>query len=140
MDSYKNILHKLSAFITKYYTTQIIKGAFVFVALALLFFLSVLALEYFLWLGSTARLVLLISSLVVTLLLLVRYLIIPITYLLRLQKGLDLSVASRIIGNHFPEVGDHLVNLLDLAERQTQIGAIACKYRAALKETFAYPF
>ena len=116
MNSYKNILHKLSAFITKYYTTQMIKGAFVFVALALLFFLSVLALEYFLWLGSTARLVLLITSLTVTLLLLVRYLIIPITYLLRIQKGLDLKVASRIIGNHFPEVGDHLINLLDLAD------------------------
>ncbi len=116
MDSYNNILHKLSAFISKYYYTQMIKGAFVFVALALLVFLGILALEYFLWLNSPIRLMLLIGSVIVTLVLGLKYLIMPGIYLLRLKKGLNLKEASKIIGNHFPEVGDHLINLLDLAE------------------------
>jgi len=93
-----------------------IKGGFVFVALALLFFIIILSLEYFLWLDSFARLMLLIALSAVTLFLLIRHLIMPGIYLLRIKKGLDLKQASRIIGDHFPEVGDHLINLLDLAE------------------------
>ena len=140
MDSYKNILHKLSAFITKYYTTQMIKGVFVFVAVALLFFLCVLTLEYFLWLGSTARMVLFISSLIVTLLLLVRYLIIPVIYLLRIQKGLDLKTASGIIGNHFPEVGDHLINLLDLADDKQKSELLLASIEQRSKRLSPVPF
>lgn len=140
MDSYNSILHKLSAFITKYYTTQMIKGAFVFVALALLFFLSALALEYFLWLGSTGRLVLLIASLIATLFLLVWYLIIPVTYLLRIQKGLDLKVASRIIGKHFPEVGDRLINLLDLAEDKQRSELLLASIEQRSKQLTPIPF
>ncbi len=140
MESYKNILHKLSAFVTKYYTTQMIKGAFVFVALALLFLLGLLALEYFLWLGTTARLVLLITFFGGTLFLLVKYLIVPIAYLFRLKKGLDLKVASRIIGNHFPEVGDHLINLLDLAEDKQKSELLLASIEQRSKRLSPIPF
>ncbi len=92
-------------------------------ALGLLFFLSVMSLEYFLWMGSTARLILLLVFFTGVTLLLIRYVIIPFAYLFRIRKGLSFKQASGIIGNHFPEVGDHLINLLDLAEdtHQTEL-------------------
>ncbi|WP_373017278.1 DUF4175 family protein [Muriicola sp.] len=115
MESYNGILDKLSGFITKYYRTRMIKGAFLFLTLGLLFWLLLLSLEYILWMGTTGRLVLFLMAIGGTLFLLVNYLGIPLMYLLRVRKGLSLKEAARIIGNHFPEVGDRLVNLLDLA-------------------------
>ncbi|GGD50120.1 DUF4175 family protein [Muriicola marianensis] len=115
MESYNGILDKLSGFITKYYRTRMVKGAFLFLALGLLFWLLLLSLEYFLWMGTTGRMVLFLMAIGGTLFLLVNYLGIPLMYLLRVRKGLSLKEAARIIGDHFPEVGDRLVNLLDLA-------------------------
>lgn len=85
-------------------------------ALGLLFFLAVLAIEYFLWLGSLQRLVLFFVFVAVELLLLFKYILVPIFYLSRLKSGITKKEASRIIGNHFPEVGDSLLNLLELSE------------------------
>ncbi|NER09930.1 hypothetical protein SAMN06265375_101546 [Muriicola jejuensis] len=115
MESYNAILGKLSVFITKYYKTRMIKGAFLFVSMGLLFLLLLVSLEYFFWLGSGARLALFLLATAGTLFLLIRYLGIPLLYLFRLKQGLSLKEAARIIGNHFPEVGDRLVNLLDLS-------------------------
>lgn len=50
--------------------------------------------------------------------LLVRFIVVPLIYLFRLKKGLSNKEASRIIGKHFPEVDDKLLNLLDLAENK----------------------
>ena len=48
--------------------------------------------------------------------LLFRYVLTPIFFLFRLRKGIDNKEASLLIGKHFPDVGDKLYNLLDLAE------------------------
>ena len=78
--------------------------------------MGVLSLEYFLWLNSTGRFILFIAFFGVIAFSLIKYIITPIFYLLRIRNGLSLKQASLLIGNHFPEVGDRLYNLLDLAE------------------------
>ena len=87
-----------------------------FITLGLLFFLSITAVEYFLWLGSTARLGLLVVFVVAGLVLLYSYILTPLFYLLKLKKGISNREASMLIGKHFPSVNDKLVNLLDLAD------------------------
>ena len=116
MNSYHNILDKLKQFTQKFYTKMLIKGVLLFLALGLLFFIVIMAVEYFLWLNSTGRLLLLLVFLGVELFLLYRYIMVPISYLLRLKKGIDNKQASLLIGKHFSLVGDKLYNLLDLAE------------------------
>jgi hypothetical protein len=47
---------------------------------------------------------------------LIKYIIIPLFYLFKIKQGISAKEASLLIGRHFPEVGDRLFNLLDLAE------------------------
>ena len=116
MNSYRNILDKLNGFTKKYYGKMLIKGILLFLALGLIFFFIVLGVEYFLWLDSTWRLVLLLLFIGVELYLLFRYILTPLIFLFRLKQGINNKQASVLIGKHFPEVGDKLYNLLELAE------------------------
>ncbi len=116
MRHYLNILRKLEVFGRKYYTKSLIKGIVLFLAIGTLFTLVVISLEYWLWIDSTGRRWMFIAGVLVLLYLFIRHIGLPLVYLLRLKKGITPKEASRIIGQHFPEVGDKLYNLFDLAE------------------------
>ncbi|MAU26274.1 MAG: hypothetical protein CMH48_05570 [Muricauda sp.] len=116
MGSYDKILDKLNGFITKYYRKLLVKGLLLFLSFGLLFFLVALSLEYFFWMGSTARLVLLLSVIAFEGYLLYHFVLTPIFYLFRIKKGISNKQASLLIGKHFPHVDDKLYNLLELAE------------------------
>lgn len=116
MDKSSIIYEKLEAFIKKFYTNELIRGTIFFVGLGLLYFLFTLFVEYFLWLKPTARTILFWSFVAVEIYLLLRFILFPVFKLFKLQKGIDYSEASRIIGNHFSEVGDKLTNFLQLSQ------------------------
>ena len=106
MNNFNNIQTKLEQFIAKYYTNELIKGAILFFSIGLLYFLATLLIEHFLWLNSTGRTLLFWLFIAVELFLFIKFIAIPISRLLKLQKGIDYLDASKIIGNHFPEVND----------------------------------
>ncbi len=116
MGIYDNILHKLNVFIRKHYTQKLIKGVLLFLAIGLLFFLAVMGIEYALWLNSTGRFILLLVFVATELFLLFAYIITPLFYLFKVKKGISPKDAALLIGKHFPNVGDKLYNLLDLAD------------------------
>ncbi|PCJ97754.1 MAG: hypothetical protein COA50_04655 [Flavobacteriaceae bacterium] len=116
MDSYDDILKKLSLFVKKYYTKVLLRGIILFVSFGLLYFLVTLGVEYFLWLNSIGRLILFFLFVVVELCLLYKYILVPLFYLFKLKRGISNKYASILIGRHFPEVDDKLYNLLDLAD------------------------
>ena len=89
-------------------------------ALGALYFIVILGVEYFLWLNSNGRFVLFLMFLFVEVFLLYYYIAIPITYLLKLKKGISNKEASILIGKHFSGIGDKLYNLLDLAEDENK--------------------
>ncbi|WP_047417692.1 hypothetical protein [Cellulophaga sp. Hel_I_12] len=120
MSNYIRIQDKLQGFIKKYYTLQLVKGVILFLSLGALIFFFVVSLEYFLWLGSVGRLMLLLVLGAFESVLLYRYILVPVLYLLKLKKGLTDSTASNIIGKHFPEINDKLYNLVDLAGQPKQ--------------------
>ncbi len=95
---------------------MLVKGTLLFLVLGLLFLIVILGVEYFLWMNSTGRLILLLAFIIVEGYLLFRYILTPLFYLFRIKKGISNKQASVLIGTHFPEVGDKLLNLLDLAE------------------------
>jgi hypothetical protein len=110
------IYHKLEQFIKKFYTNELLRGTIFFVGIGLLYFLFTLFVEYFLWLKPTARTILFWTFVVVELFLLFRFILFPIFKLFKLQKGINYDDASKIIGNHFSEVGDRLTNFLQLSQ------------------------
>ncbi|WP_027138083.1 DUF4175 family protein [Gaetbulibacter saemankumensis] len=120
MNHFKNIQIKLEAFIRRYYLNQLIKGAILFVAIGLLYFLFTLFIEHMLWLSVNARTFLFWFFVVVELALLVKFILLPSAKLFKLQKGIDYIEASKIIGRHFPEVNDKLLNVLQLNNSSDQ--------------------
>ncbi len=99
---------------------MLLTGTLLFLALGLMFFLFILGIEYFLWLNSTGRLLLFLLFIGIELLLLIRFIIIPLTYLFRIKRGITHKEASLIIGKHFKGIDDQLYNLLDLADNNTK--------------------
>ena len=114
------IYQKLEAFIRKFYTNELIRGTIFFIGLGLLYFLFTLFIEYFLWLKPMGRTVLFWTFIVVEVYLLFRFILFPIFKLCKLQKGIDYNQASTIIGNHFTEVSDKLINFLQLSNPNNQ--------------------
>lgn len=114
LNTYNKILQKLHGFIRKYYTNELIKGSILFLAFGLLYFIFTLFVEYFLWLKPTARTILFWLFIAVEVSLLIKYIVIPVFKLAGLTKGLSANDASKIIGTHFSEVDDKLLNMLQL--------------------------
>ncbi len=116
MDNFKNIQEKLERFIKRYHTNELLKGAILFFAIGLLYFLFTLLIEHFLWLNTTARTVLFWLFIAVELALLAKFVAIPLAKLFKLKKGIDYQQAAKIIGEHFPEVDDKLLNVIQLKD------------------------
>lgn len=117
MSTENSIYSKLEDFIKKFYTNELIKGTLLFIGLGLLYFIFTLLVEYFLWLPTTGRSILFWLFIGVETLLLIRFIAFPIFKLVKLQKGIDYEQAATIIGNHFSEVQDKLLNFLQLIDQ-----------------------
>jgi hypothetical protein len=118
-NGYLSLIQKLDAFIRKYYKNQLIRGGMYFATATLLFFLLVITLEYFGRYQSGIRALLFYLFLSFTLFCLIRFILIPLSKLYKLGKGLDHQQASILIGNHFPQVKDKLLNVLQLKKDTT---------------------
>ena len=118
--NFKTIQNKLEAFIRRYYTNELLKGTILFFAIGLLYFLFTLFVEHILWLNTTARTILFWLFVTVETALLIKFIAIPLAKLFKLQKGIDYQDASKIIGKHFPEVNDKLLNVLQLHQNKLQ--------------------
>ncbi len=140
MNSYHNILNKLSQFTSRYYSKMLVKGILLFLAFGLLFFMVILGVEYTLWLNSNGRLILLMIFVAVELFLFFKYIATPLFYLFKLKKGISNKEASVFIGKHFPEVGDKLYNLLDLAEDPNQSELLLASMEQRSKKLDPIPF
>ncbi|MEW5676501.1 hypothetical protein ABGT15_09330 [Flavobacterium enshiense] len=114
METKNVIFQKLEAFIKKYYTNELLKGTILFIGLGLLYFIITLLVEHFLWLQPKGRTLLFWLFISVEVFLLLRFILFPVFKLFKLQKGIDYTEASQIIGSHFSEVSDKLTNFLQL--------------------------
>ena len=116
MDNRRDILQALDAFIRKYYKNLLIRGVLYAVGIVLTLFLAAVLLEHFGWLSSLARgLVFWIG--VVAVAAVVGWLVVrPWLKMRGLGKRIGRDEAARIVGRHFPEVSDKLLNLLQLME------------------------
>jgi len=120
MSTFSIIQQKLEQFIKKYYTNELIKGAMLFLAIGLLYLLVTLLVEYFLWLSSTGRTILFWTFVAVEAALFIRFMAFPLAKLFKLQQGISHEEASKIIGNHFPQVSDKLLNVIQLNQNQRE--------------------
>lgn len=116
MQSLINIENKLALFYKKYYKNELIKGCIFFFSLGVLYLIITIYVESLLWLKPINRFILFWLFIVIELLLFYKFILIPIIKLFKLKEGINNLDSSKIIGNHFPEIKDKLLNLLQLKQ------------------------
>ena len=124
MNAFLNIEQKLSFFYKKYYTNELIKGSLMFSLLGVLYFIFTIYIEYFLWLQPTYRTILFWFFIMIEVFLFFKFIITPIFQLIKFKKGINEFESSKIIGDHFPEVQDKLLNILQLKNEQKETALI----------------
>ncbi|MCB0634081.1 MAG: DUF4175 family protein [Saprospiraceae bacterium] len=113
-DDYRLLIEKLDQFIRKYYINQMIRGALYSTALIVVFFLLIAYLEYSFYFDTGIRRLMFFSFLGISLFAIGGWVALPILHYFRLGKIISHEKAATIIGNHFSNVKDKLLNILQL--------------------------
>jgi hypothetical protein len=111
---YQQVEAQLRAYKQKYYRNLLLKGILLAFAAVLSAFLVVNVLEYFGNFSSLLRATLFYSFLSLAGITLFFWVAVPILRLLELHRPLSNEEAANQIGRYFPEVGDKLLNVLQL--------------------------
>jgi len=112
--NYALLIRKIDEFIRKYYKNQLIRGLLYSLAALGSYFILIVLLEYFSWLGTGARSILFYTFLFTTVYITGRFIVLPLSRISRLGKVINHEQAAEIIGRHFSEVKDVLLNTLQL--------------------------
>ena len=94
-----------------------IKGILYSLALLLSLFLIMALLEYFGYFPSTVRAILFWFYLLAVVIILGYYVLLPLSKMFRMGKVISYEEAAVIIGNHFPEIKDKLLNTIQLSRQ-----------------------
>ena len=119
-DNYRLLIEKLDAFIRKYYVNKLIRGALYSVGTILGLFLIAAVLEYFYYFDTTGRKILFYSFLGISGLALGNWVIDPLLRYFHLGRVISHEKAASIIGEHFTNVKDKLLNILQLNQQANQ--------------------
>jgi len=112
--NYVLLIRKIDEFIRKYYKNQLIRGLLYSMAALGAYFILIVLLEYFSWFNTGIRSILFYTFLAVAAFIIVRFIAIPLSHISRLGKIINHEQAAGIIGKHFSEVKDVLLNTLQL--------------------------
>lgn len=134
---YEHLLAKLDAFIRKFYKDRLIRGGLYSVGLLVGVFLLATLLESLGHFGIAARTALFWGALGCMAVVLGRFIALPLMRLFRLGSTISHEEAARIVGVHFHDVQDRLLNTLQLrgmasaqpAQRELIEAAIAQRSR-----------
>lgn len=116
--TYENLIARLDAFVRRYYANQLLRGTLVLLTALLAYILLLSVGEYYLYLPVWLKLPLVGILLLAGLAAFVFWIIIPLSKMAKLGKVISHKQAAVIIGNHFPEVSDQLLNILELRQQE----------------------
>ena len=111
---YNSLIQKLDSFTRKYYTNQVIRGAIFSAIYVLAFFMAINLMEYYFYLPGLLRKVLFYGFILSSAAFVARYFVTPLMHYYKLGKIISYEQAAQIIGVHFTEVKDKLLNILQL--------------------------
>ena len=118
--NYQVLISKLDQFIRKYYLNQLIRGVLYSIGLILLLFIAINTLEYFFYFDKGVRKGLFFSFIGISSAALLGWIILPLLRYFRLGKVISHEQAANIIGEHFGDVKDKLLNVLQLKSQAEQ--------------------
>lgn len=142
--THSTLISKLDEFIRKYYKNQLIRGVLYTTAIVLTGYLTISLLEYFAHFDSIVRTVLFWSFLGATAYVLGKFIVLPLTKINRIGKIISHEQAAEIIGHHFNNVQDKLLNVLQLQKSGSGTGSsnalVEASINQRIKELRPVPF
>ena len=117
----ESIIESLDAFIRKYYKNLLIKGILYSVGLLVSMFLIAVVLEHFGYFGTLVRGVIFWVYVAAMVVILGWFVVRPLLKMHKFGNRISYDDAAQIIGEHFPEVSDKLLNLLQLQRQSYNI-------------------
>lgn len=121
-DNYHLLINKLDSFIRKYYTNKLIKGILFTIALILILFLAFNMLEYQFYFSTGARKAMFFGFVLASMAAIGYWIFLPLLHYFRLGRVISHQQAASIIGDHFGDVEDKLLNILQLKEQSLSAG------------------
>ena len=115
---------KIRSFLRKYYLDKMYKGIILFVIILLATFIAFSLFEYFSYSNSVVRSILFYSFILLAVGIAVAYIILPALKISGLGKQLSNEEIAKIIGDHFDQIDDKLLNLFEL-QKQMERGDYA---------------
>jgi hypothetical protein len=119
---YQQLIKKIDDFIRKYYLNKLVRGAIWLSGIFLLSYLFIVISEYYSYFSINTKTIVfytfIVTQLILAWFLMGRHLM---AYL-HLGKIINHEQASEIIGSHFPDVKDKLINTLQL-KKQSDLGS-----------------
>mgnify|MGYP003396800389 FL=1 len=118
MADYESVIkNKVLEFIKKYYLNELCKGFLFFVIITLLVFIVYAVLEYFSFFNTSTRTLLFYSYITLFSITFLRFIAYPLLKMVGFGKQLTQRQAAEIIGKHFSEIDDKLLNVLELEQQ-----------------------
>ncbi len=119
--NYDVLMKKLDSFIRKYYINKIIRGTIYFLALVLAMFLVFNLLEDQFFFNKSIRKGIFYSFILVSIAGLSYWVLLPLSKYFRLGATISQEKAAQIIGEHFADVKDKLLNILQLRKQADSV-------------------
>ncbi len=139
MGSIEHIHNKLDRFIKRYYLSSLLKGTLLFFAIAFVYILFWIFIEYFFWMPQFGRGFVFWLFIVFVLFLSYKLILLPLLKYFSVLKGIDYESASRIIGDAFPEIDDKLLNTIQLSNmEQTDVLLESISQRSSEFNPFSF--
>ncbi|MDZ4708060.1 MAG: DUF4175 family protein [Saprospiraceae bacterium] len=142
-DNYSLLIDKLDQFIRKFYINQIIRGALFTVGSVLLLFLAYNLLEHEFYFSKGVRKAFFYSFNLFSLGALWYWVATPLMHYFKLGQLISHEQAARIIGDHFVDVKDKLLNILQLKslmQNQDQVQLIEASIQQKSAQIQLVPF
>ena len=108
---------KIRQFLKKFYLNKLYKGIILFVIVVLATFIAFSLFEYFSYSNTVVRSILFYSFIAIALFIGVVYILIPALKIGGLGKQLTNEEIARIVGKHFSQIDDKLLNLFELQKQ-----------------------
>ncbi|TAH25874.1 MAG: hypothetical protein EAZ07_05730 [Cytophagales bacterium] len=105
---------QIEEFKNKFYVSLLFKGALITLGIALSVFLVLSLAEFWGRFNSSIRFIFLLIIIGVFVYLFIRYLMNPILSFLGIKAKINNSQVAQKVGNHFPQISDKLLNIIQL--------------------------
>ena len=120
LSNYRILIAKLDKFIRRYYINKIIRGSIYFLTLVIVLFLIFNLLESQFYFNKQIRKFIFYGFILTSLVALGGWIIYPLAKYFQLGKTISREQAAKIIGSHFSNVQDKLLNVLQLYNQATR--------------------